>query len=116
MPDAPTVRRNEVPGPLILTPAGDLDLASGTALVKSVDEAAPEGGGPIVIDLVDVEFMDSSGLRALLDSKTICDRAERELVLARVGSAVEHMLGVVALRDRFHIVETLDDVGRRAGD
>lgn len=117
MPDTPTVRRNDVPEPVILAPTGDLDLASGKALVESVQHAATrDATGPIVIDLVGVEFMDSSGLRALLDSKTICDRAERGLVLVRVGSAVGHMLDVVALRDRFNIVETVDIVGQAGGD
>jgi anti-sigma B factor antagonist/stage II sporulation protein AA (anti-sigma F factor antagonist) len=46
--------------------AGDLDLASAPDLIRAV--ASLDGtSGDLVVDLAEVEFLDSSGLRAIFD-------------------------------------------------
>ena len=51
---------------------GELDLASAPALQDAVSQLlapdAPEGGVDIVVDLAGLTFLDSSGLRILLQA------------------------------------------------
>jgi anti-anti-sigma factor len=57
-----------------LAVSGEHDLSSAPNLVHDLEQAF-ESGGPIVVDLTEVEFMDSAVLNALL--------AARERALAR---------------------------------
>ena len=45
---------------------GELDMAGGESLVRRVTELAAATSGPLEIDMAEVEFIDSSGVRALL--------------------------------------------------
>ena len=45
---------------------GELDMAGGDALVRRVTELAAASPAPVEIDMAEVGFIDSSGVRALL--------------------------------------------------
>jgi anti-sigma B factor antagonist len=55
-------------GPLLLRVSGDLERSSRDAFCSIVDEVLARAR-PVVIDLTGVEFLDSSGLGALLDAR-----------------------------------------------
>jgi anti-anti-sigma factor len=46
--------------------AGELDISGAAAIEPLVDQMLACGGGVCAIDMSDVRFMDSSGVRALL--------------------------------------------------
>jgi anti-sigma B factor antagonist len=52
---------------------GELDVASAPILEATVEEMCDEGSKDIVIDLAGVEFIDSSGLNAILRAKSMCE-------------------------------------------
>ena len=54
---------------------GELDMASAPELEAALGRLCREGVGEIVIDLRELEFIDSSGLRALLVAKDACAQA-----------------------------------------
>lgn len=54
-------------GSLRLVPRGDLDLASAPRLQARLDELAAEGT-PVRLDVSGIEFIDSSGLRVLVNA------------------------------------------------
>ncbi len=58
--------------------SGELDVASGDALRGAVSEALDEGAQRVVLDLADVEFLDSAGLAAVLDIARTAHRRGRE--------------------------------------
>ena len=53
------------PDSIRLTLRGDLDLESTPILAAAIDELRPLSA-PLILDMTEVAFMDSSGLRALL--------------------------------------------------
>jgi len=76
-------------GPVwVVVVRGDHDLSTAPGLVNELDEAV-DAGGPVVVDLAGVDFMDSAILRALLTA--------REQALARR----EGSFAVVAPPDGF---------------
>jgi anti-anti-sigma factor len=92
------LRRTETESVLVVR--GDLDVAVGVEFVDSVDEALRADDAPtqFEIDLGEVEFIDSSGLRALLQVQQ--SYGERVKVGA-VSAAVQRLLELTATVDHF---------------
>jgi len=81
--------------------AGELDSATSATLLERFEQAlAPLDGRELVIDLDEISFIDSSGMRALI---LIERRAEEEriaLAIARPPAAVTQLLQVTGIADR----------------
>ncbi len=92
----------------MLVLAGDLDLASAPRLAHAV-ERLTDVPGPVVLDLRDVAFVDSSGVSALLDVERLVEAKHRRLALLQPAGAVTRLLDLVELRARFYEVERLDE-------
>lgn len=52
--------------------AGELDLASSGNLVEVVSRLCAEDAKQIVLDIAELDFIDSTGLRAILSSRARC--------------------------------------------
>ena len=85
---------------------GDLDMAA----VDDVDAALQQalgGGAPVVVDLADVEFIDSTGMRAMIEAR----RRSRELDVPMVcvcpnNAAVWRLLELTGTTGFFEVKET----------
>jgi anti-sigma B factor antagonist len=91
-------RRGEV---VVIVAHGELDLTGAPVLA----EAVPDGDEPLVVDLESVGFMDSSGLRALLEARQRCLESGRPFALARPSEAVRRVLELVDLEREFELLE-----------
>jgi anti-sigma B factor antagonist len=96
-----------VDGGTVLVVSGDLDLASAPRLSWAVARLADEPG-PVVLDLRDIAFVDSSGVSALLDVERLVEEKRRRLALLQPAGAVTRLLDLVELRARFHELDRLD--------
>jgi anti-sigma B factor antagonist len=62
-----TVAREDRGGCLVLAVRGEVDLSTGGRLAESAGEVLREAGGrPVVLDMLEVEFLSSSGLGVLV--------------------------------------------------
>lgn len=87
---------------LRVTVSGELDLQVEPQVVEAVRDALDAGGaGRLVLDVTAVEFIDSSGLRALLTSCTLAGRAGMDASLAVAPGPVPRLLQVAGVRDWF---------------
>ena len=93
-------------GAAVVAVAGELDMATADRLVESV-AGLPQAHDPIVLDLREVSFLDSSGMRALLDVSDHADGLGRAVGLLQPSTAVTRLLDLVDLRLRF---TEIDDV------
>jgi anti-sigma B factor antagonist len=59
------IEPREADGALVLALSGELDLAGAPELTEALD-AAKASGRPLTVDLRELEFIDSSGLGALV--------------------------------------------------
>ena len=80
---------------------GDIDVAGGPILEAAI--LAREQDGPIVIDLGDVYFIDSSGLRSLLGASRRARARKADVVLRNVGSEVLRLLEITGTTEHFSI-------------
>jgi len=69
------------PGLIVVSPAGELDLSNGEAFEEAIAGARAKGATALVLDLTGLTFMDSSGLRILLDAWNESQLADRRLTL-----------------------------------
>jgi anti-anti-sigma factor len=82
---------------------GDIDIAGGPTLESYVMRS--EDGAPIVLDLRDVAFIDSSGLRTLLTATRWARQRNTSVRLRNVGAAVRRMLDITGTSGQFEIEE-----------
>jgi len=81
---------------------GEIDVHSAPTFAARFD-ILPAGTDDIVIDMTEVTFMDSSGLRVLLDVHQRAADASRGLVLLRPSDSVMRLLVISGLGDHFTI-------------
>ena len=93
----------EVDGSGALLVRGDIDIASGPTLDSHLARA--EAGTPITLDLSDVDFIDSSGLRTLLTATRRASQRGTVLRLRNVGATVRRMLEITGTEGQFEIEE-----------
>ncbi len=95
------------PGPLVRV-HGDLDLESApelTGLLKTL-----LGPHPVVVDLADVEFMDSSGLGVLVGAHKESIAHGGTLVIVGPGPRIQKILRITKLDKVFTVYPTLDEL------
>jgi anti-anti-sigma factor len=95
-------RAVEVSGTVLVIAEGELDLVGAPRLLEAMPR---DGDAPVVLDLASVGFMDSSGLRSLLEARQVCIQGGRAFALARPSEAVQRVLELVDLQSEFEIVE-----------
>ena len=96
MSDALTITVRSTRGVQVIAIGGELDLATAEALSTRL---AGTSGSPVVVDLVDLSFMDSSGISCLVMAKTQMVSDGRTLILTRPQPRVERALEIVGLAD-----------------
>jgi anti-anti-sigma factor len=95
---------------LVVAPRGEIDLAT-VDLVREAVERDLQGGDDLVVDLREVGFMDTSGLRYVLELVERASRDGCDVSLVRGPAPVQRVFEVSGLEPRLPFV---DDV--RAGD
>jgi anti-anti-sigma factor len=80
---------------------GDIDVAGGPILDRALIDA--DRLGPVVIDLGDVFFIDSSGLRCLLGASRRARDRGTTIVLRAVSAEVLRLLQITGTTDQFSI-------------
>lgn len=80
---------------------GELDLVSESEFTAQLLQSLGEEVRRVVVDLTDVEFIDSCGLRALLTGRDAARQAGRELVLSLTDGPVSQLLDIAGVRDWF---------------
>jgi anti-sigma B factor antagonist len=84
--------------------SGELDIASAQILEDAVSEACSARANELVLDMAGIEFMDSTGLRALIRCKAICEEHQCDYSLTPAQRPVESTLeatGIPRSRLRF---------------
>jgi anti-sigma B factor antagonist len=91
-----------------LTPRGDLDIATAPVFGSAFESAHRDAGDDVmmVVDLTELAFIDSSGIRVLL---AIAEQARGRLRIVNGSPAVERLFDVTGVRALLPIVAAGDD-------
>src|SRR5205823_10851238 len=99
------VVRDTEGGAGVVRARGELDLGTAPLLCRAISAAAARPFPRVLVDLAEVEFCDSAGLRALLGAaREIEARAGRMVVAVEPGSDVDRLLELAGLREFLHVL------------
>jgi anti-sigma B factor antagonist len=104
------VTAEQHPGQTRIVLIGELDIASADGLEKRLADVEADSPAILVLDLRRVEFIDSTGLRALIAADQRARSQGRRLAVVSGPNAVARLLTVTQLDQRLEIVDDPDAV------
>jgi anti-sigma B factor antagonist len=101
-------------GDALISLTGELDISATTTLEEELSRLAEQDGvRRVVLDLRELEFMDSTGLRMVALAERRMRAADRELALVRGRDAVQRVFAITRMDEHLTFV---DDPGSLPGD
>ncbi|GAA4078979.1 STAS domain-containing protein [Nonomuraea soli] len=85
-----------VPRGTVIRPCGEVDATNAAALAAALDEARHHGGA-LILDLRELGFLDSTGLKALLTAYNLAKDEGRGFHLADPHPHVHRLLQITGL-------------------
>lgn len=105
-PPLAVVTVTAAPGGVVAAVTGEVDLSNSTEVAEQLDAVAA-AGGPLVLDLSGLAYLDTSGVRALV---RLAERPGTDLVVvAPPGSVVRAVLGITHLDRGLDVRDSLPD-------
>jgi anti-anti-sigma factor len=105
--DHPVVSVERRSGATVVRLAGELDLYNAPALRETLFALADEQPERLVIDLSEVEFVDSTALGVLIETRTKLDN-RRAFLLASPGLETHRALRISGLDQHLAVYDSLD--------
>jgi anti-sigma B factor antagonist len=94
-------------GDAMIALSGELDLLGAPALDDEIDRlAGSDGVERVVLDLRELEFLDSSGLRVVALAARRLAAARRELLLVRGPETVQRVFEITRMEERLAFVDS----------
>ncbi|MDQ6750236.1 MAG: STAS domain-containing protein [Actinomycetota bacterium] len=90
----------------VITLSGELDVATVPVFDDALRAAIESGHTALVVDLIELTFMDSTGLMVLLNGLRRVMRKDGRLVLACANPTVLRLFDITGTSATFTIVET----------
>jgi anti-sigma B factor antagonist len=89
----------------VISVSGELDLASSPALEEELERVAKSDATVIVVDLAELEFMDSTGLSVLVRAHQRAQDSGRRLGLVNGSQQVQRLLALTGVADRLTLAD-----------
>jgi anti-anti-sigma factor len=110
MPELADVRFEVVGESTVVRIRGEVDLSNAWSVARAMREAISNQAHTVVVDLSEVTYLDSAGIRVLFDlSRGLAEHDQRLIVVLPVGATTRRALEVSAFATAAQVVETLDD-------
>jgi anti-sigma B factor antagonist len=95
----------------VITATGELDLSGAAVLEDELERLAAEPEvGTVLLDLRGLEFMDSSGLRLVVQADMRAREAGRRFVLVKGTETVHRVFEITRMSERLDFVLSPEDV------
>lgn len=98
----------ETNGYIRLALSGELDISSAPQVEEALSRIEAGKPGLILIDLRELEFMDSTGLRTVLSADARARQDGRRLAIVRGPRPVDRIFSVTRLDERLEIIDEPD--------
>ncbi len=89
---------------------GEVDLATVEELESAIDRVFSDNSHPLVVDLRESSFMDSTGLKALVMANRNFDESGRSFAVAVSSGPVARLIDLSGVESSVKIVESTDDL------
>jgi anti-sigma B factor antagonist len=105
---APVLSIETIDGGCIVRLAGELDLYNAPAVRDALKEISADGPVRVIVDLSEVEFIDSTALGVLIEARTKLPN-RRGFVLAGPGLETRRALEISGLDRHFAVHDSVDE-------
>jgi anti-anti-sigma factor len=95
---------------VVIGVSGELDLASSPGLEQELDRHMSSGAELLIVDLRQLEFMDSTGLSVLVRAHQRAVEAGRRFAVVRGPQQVQRLLTLTGVADRLTLVDSPDEI------
>ncbi len=97
----------------VLKVKGEVDIYTSPTFRVEMIRLITQGGIQLVLDLLEVDFMDSSGLSVLISGKRRTTERQGDLRLVCVDGPVRKILNVTGLDKIFSIYSSVEDATQK---
>jgi anti-sigma B factor antagonist len=94
-------------GTTILELSGRLDMAGSVELENKLEGVCSAGDARVILDMAEVSYVNSTGIRVLVRFFRMMQQSNRELVLAGMTHNVQRAMHLVGLQGVFNPYATL---------
>lgn len=95
---------------VIVTLEGELDMANAPLLAEAVDDGPLSTAPTVVLDLQQLTFLDSTGLRVILSVREKCWRRNQEFAITQGSPQVQRLLSVTGVGEHLRTLASADEV------
>ena len=89
---------------------GELDIAGCDEFERELESVQKQGARTVIVDLSDLEFLDSSGLRSLLKSHAQMQDSGVRLAVVRGNPGVHRVFQITRTDERLDFVDDIAEV------
>ncbi len=97
------VERSRVDGYELLAVQGELDIATAPRMIAALNEAFANLARPLVVDLSDVDFMDSTGLALLINARRRVKRRGHGFAIICPGGPISRVFEIADMVESLHV-------------
>jgi anti-anti-sigma factor len=101
--------RNENRTALVVV-SGELDVASGPTLEQELAKSEASDAQLLILDLRDLDFIDSTGLSILIKAHQHAEASGRRFAVVRGTSQVQRLLSLTGLEERLTLVDSPEEL------
>ncbi len=94
---------------VVLSMRGELDLASAPLLQAEIQSSEVEAAAVLVLDLKELTFIDSTGLRVLLAAYEGSRERGQEFAVTQGSPQVQRLFSITGVGERLHIIAPGDE-------
>ena len=94
----------------MLSLRGELDLASAPLLQREVEGSAVAEAAIVVLDLQELEFIDSTGLRVLLSAYERSREHGQEFAITPGSQQVQRLLSITRVDEHLRVIASPDEL------
>lgn len=98
------------PDRVVLCLHGELDLASAPLLAQEIENASDTTTAMVVLDLQELRFIDSTGLRIVLAAHERSQERGQEFALTRASEQVQRLLTITGVGEHLRIIASPDEL------
>ena len=104
-----TVEHDPVEGALLVMASGELDVAAAPRLATVLSMATASAEPVVVLDLAEVDFIDSTALGAIMHASTEAEAAGKKMLVVALDGPVRRLLEITNLTGRFRVYPSRDE-------
>lgn len=89
---------------------GELDMASASQLERAIAGATREQPQAVVLDLRELDFIDSTGLRTLISEHERSQEAGRKFALVQGSKQVDRLMSITRVAEHLRVISSPEEI------